>query len=161
MFDMLRPDPPSELPGQGASASTSCDRIDVWENEGGAGRREAKPPIRILIVEDDALIAVLFGKLLEDMGYDVCAIEPSEVLAVAAAARCRPDLMLVDAWLGDGSGVSAVQQILRSRFVPHVFVTGDASALKAVRPDAVTLSKPFREADLSLAIERALASRPV
>ena len=57
---------------------------------------------------------MLTGELLEQMGYDVCAIESTEADAVAAAVRCRPDLVIVDVLLGDGSGVSAVEEILRA-----------------------------------------------
>ena len=50
---------------------------------------------RVLVVEDDAMIGVLLGEMLEGMGYDVCGIEATEADAVTAAARFRPDLMIV------------------------------------------------------------------
>ena len=81
--------------------------------------------LRVLIVEDEAIIAMLFADLLVAMGHEVCAIEATEAGAVAAAVRCRPDLMIVDAHLLEGSGASAVAVILRAGFVPHVFVSGD------------------------------------
>ncbi|MDR6290737.1 MULTISPECIES: response regulator [Inquilinus] len=114
--------------------------------------------LRILLVEDEAIIAVLLAEVLEGMGYEVCAIEATEEDAVAAALRCRPDLMIVDVRLGDGSGVAAVERILRAGPVPHVFVSGDPSKVQALRPDAVVMQKPFREADLALAIQRALGA---
>ena len=114
--------------------------------------------LRILLVEDEAIIAMLLAEVLEGMGYEVCAIEATEEDAVAAAFRCRPDLMVVDVRLGDGSGVSAVEKILRAGPVPHVFVSGDPSKVQALRPDAVVMQKPFREADLALAIQRALGA---
>lgn len=111
---------------------------------------------RVLVVEDDAVIATLLAEVLEGMGHDVCAIEATEADAVAAANRCRPDLMIVDARLGDGSGVSAVEEILRAGFVPHVFVSGDALRVQALRPGALVIQKPFRESDLARAIQHAL-----
>jgi len=114
--------------------------------------------LRILLVEDEAIIAVLLAEVLEGMGYEVCAIEATEEDAVAAALRCRPDLMIVDVRLGDGSGVAAVERILRAGPVPHVFVSGDPSKLQVLRPDAVVMQKPFREADLAVAIQRALGA---
>ena len=78
--------------------------------------------LRVLVVEDDTITGMLLGELLEAMGHVVCAIESTEASAVTAAARCRPDLMIVDVHLGDGSGVSAVEEILRSGPVSHVFV---------------------------------------
>ncbi|WP_342236381.1 response regulator [Inquilinus sp. OTU3971] len=117
--------------------------------------------LRVLLVEDEAVIAMLLAEVLGGMGYEVCAIEATEADAVAAAMRCRPDLMIVDARLGAGSGVSAVETILRARPVPHVFVSGDPSSVQALRPDAVVMQKPFREADLARAIQRALGAAPV
>jgi CheY-like chemotaxis protein len=114
--------------------------------------------LRVLIVEDEAVIAMLFAEVLASMGHDVCAIEATEADAVAAAIRCRPDLMIVDARLRDGSGVSAVEKILRTGFIPHVFVSGDTFEIQAVRPSAVVIRKPFFESDLVQAIQRALGA---
>ena len=116
--------------------------------------------LNVLVVEDDALIGMLFADLLAAMGHDVCAIEATEAGAVAAAARYKPDLMIVDAQLRDGSGVSAVEEILRAGWVPHVFVSGKTSGIQAMRPDAIAIQKPFRDADLNRAIQRALAAAP-
>ena len=112
--------------------------------------------LRILVVEDNALIGMLLAEMLQEMGHEVCAIEATEAEAVAAADRCRPDLMIVDARLGDGSGVSAVERIRRGGSVPHLFISGDIWKVTALRPDAVVVQKPFREADLARAIQRAL-----
>lgn len=115
--------------------------------------------LRVLVVEDDAVIAMLLADVLAGMGYDVCAIESTEEDAVAAAARHRPDLMIVDAGLRDGCGVSAVEKILLTGFVSHLFVTGDPSAVRALRPAAIIIQKPFLESDLVRAIDRALAAQ--
>ena len=53
-------------------------------------------PLRILVVEDDAMIAMLFTEMLEGMGHDVCGSVASEAEAVAAARSLAPDLMIVD-----------------------------------------------------------------
>ena len=112
---------------------------------------------RVLVVEDDAVIAMLLSEVLAGMGHDVCAIEGTEADAVATADRCRPDLMIVDARLGEGSGVAAVEAILSGGFVPHLFVSGDALRVRALRPDALVIQKPYREADLAHAIQCAVA----
>jgi two-component system, response regulator PdtaR len=116
--------------------------------------------LRVLVVEDDVLIGMLLAETLACMGHDVRAIAATEAAAVEAAVQCRPHLMIVDVGLGDGNGVSAVEAILRSGPVPHVFVTGDTSRIQALRPDAVVVEKPFREADLAKAIQRALGATP-
>jgi two-component system, response regulator PdtaR len=111
--------------------------------------------LSVLVVEDDSLVGMLLGELLEVMGYDVCAIEATEADAVAAALQCRPDLMIVDVQLSNGSGISAVEEILRTRVIPYVFVSGDISRVKALRPGAVLMQKPYRESDLVQAIQSA------
>ena len=110
--------------------------------------------LRVLVMEDDPLIGMLLAELLEEAGYDVCAIVATEAGAVAAALRCRPDLMIVDVGLGDGSGVSAVEKISRTLSIPHVFMSGER--VQTPRPDAVFLQKPFSEPDLVRAIQRVL-----
>ena len=111
--------------------------------------------VRILIVDDDAVISGLLAETLESIGHHVCAVEATESGAVSAAARCRPDLMIVDVDLGEGNGIRAMEQILSTRPVAHVFISGER-----LRLDAETLHKPFREPDLVQAIERALAKAP-
>jgi DNA-binding NtrC family response regulator len=114
--------------------------------------------LRVLVVEDDAVIGMLLADMLAGMGYNVCAIEATEAAAVAAAHRYRPDLMIVDAWLSNGTGVSAVEEIQRTESISHIFISGDALGVKALRPDAVVIQKPFGESDLDQAIQRALAA---
>ena len=114
--------------------------------------------LRILVVEDDAMIALLLAEMFAAMGHDVCAIEATEAGAVAAAVQCRPDLMIVDARLGDESGISAMEEILHTGFVPHVFISADISTVRALKPDAVAIQKPFDESDLVRAIQRALGA---
>jgi DNA-binding NtrC family response regulator len=117
--------------------------------------------LRVLVVDDDAIIAMLLADMFAAMGHDVCAIEATEAGAVSAAVRCRPDLMIVDAQLGDGRGITAVEEILRTGFVPHVFVSGDISTVRALKPGAVAMQKPFSESDLLRAIQRALGAAAV
>lgn len=112
--------------------------------------------LRVMVVEDDVLLSEIFAEVLGGMGHDVCAIEATQAKAVAAAARCRPDLMIVDVGLGSGSGVVAVDEILLTGFVPHVFVSGDISGVQALRPNAVAIRKPFFVTSLVLAIQRAV-----
>ena len=113
-------------------------------------------PLCILVVEDDPMIGPLLAEILEDLGHFVCAVEVDAAKAVAAAARFRPDLMIVDVGLGEVSGVAAVREILRDGFVPHVFVTGDLVRNLSLGPDAVLLQKPYRGSDLVTAIARAV-----
>ena len=153
------------------------------DKHGGSARRPAKPSqklaqsradttvagggneivaaMRVLVVEDDAVIGLLLAEMLVGMGHDVCAIEATEADAVSAAGRCKPDLMIVDVGLGEGSGLSAVDTIYRSGPIPHVFVSGDVSKVRALRPSSNFIQKPYREADLARVIQQALDAVPL
>ena len=125
-----------------ACTTCQCDAVTVYN---------------ILVVEDDILIGMLLTEMLTELGNVVCAVERTEAGAVAAAARFQPDLMIVDANLSDGNGISAVETILRDQFIPHVFVTGEKLVTQRRRPGDVVIEKPFRERDLVYAMNRALA----
>ena len=116
--------------------------------------------LRVLIAEDDALIGMLLEELVTGMGHEVCATAVTEAHAVTAAIQYRPDLMIVDARLGAGSGISAVDAILRTDPEPvaHFFVSGDPGTVQARRPGAVVVRKPFRDTEIIRAIEMALAA---
>ena len=114
-------------------------------------------PLRVVIVEDDQMIAMLLEETVKDLGHTVCAIASTEAEAVALALTHQPDLMIVDAGLSEGNGVAAIDAILKTRFVAHLFVTGDARRVRALHPDAIILEKPFFLPELVAAISRALA----
>ena len=99
---------------------------------------------KILVVEDDAIIAMAMAELLTEIGHTVCAWH-------------HPDLMIVDANLREGSGIAAVIEILRTGFVPHIFVTGDSYGLPDLRPGTIVIHKPFTATDLAYAIQRSCA----
>jgi CheY-like chemotaxis protein len=112
--------------------------------------------LSVLVVEDNTVIGALLAETLAALGHNVCAIAATEAEAVSAAARCRPDLMIVDVNLASGNGIAAVETIVRARATPHVLVCCDTSGVLAWRPGAIALQKPYREYDLVRAMERAL-----
>lgn len=107
--------------------------------------------LRILLVEDDAMISEVLAELLADCGHCVCGAATTEAQAVAAAARHAPNLMLVDEHLQEGSGVSAMQTILQHSAMPDIFITGGSR--RSFPAGAVVLFKPFGKAVLVAAIE--------
>ena len=117
--------------------------------------REPMKGLRILVVEDDAIIALL-AEMLVGMGHEPCSVVATESDAVRAADQHKPNLMIVDARLSEGSGHSAVEKILRKGPMPHLFISGDIAHLQALSPSAVIIQKPFRESELHSAIQRAL-----
>jgi CheY-like chemotaxis protein len=119
-------------------------------------RKAPMTALRVLVVEDDAEIGDLLTEMLEEMGHSVCAVAATEADAVKAAAREKPDLMMVDVALGQGSGIAAMDEILRTGFVLSFFMSGNVAKVRAKRPDAAVLEKPFQEKQLKDAIEQAL-----
>lgn len=115
-------------------------------------RRERRPAgLRIVLVEDNAQISALLAELLAALGHEVCATATTEVEAVAAAARHGPDLMIVDAHLQAGSGISAMDTILRLTAMPHFFITGGP---RRIFPTGATvLLKPFSKVSLMAALD--------
>jgi len=109
---------------------------------------------RILIVEDDAFVALLLEYTLVRLGYSVCGIEYTEDAAVATAIRCCPDAMVVDVGLLQGSGIRAVDRILHQRYVPHVFISGNKLDGAGLHPFAIRLHKPFRDVDLAASLSK-------
>lgn len=116
----------------------------------GAGRRgDANPSAavrRVLIVEDEALVAMSMEQALAEAGYDVLAIVDTEGEAVAAAARLRPDIILMDIALRSGSGLSAARAIRTSSQARIVFVTGTSdrgTEAEAAELGAALIRKPF------------------
>jgi CheY-like chemotaxis protein len=112
---------------------------------------------RILVVEDELMIAMLVEDMLTDLGCSV--VGPAHALADALAlARSEPgiDAALLDVNLG-GQPVFAVADALREMGVPAIFSTGYGDAgLRDVDRGAPVLQKPFRAGDLARALNEAL-----
>lgn len=102
------------------------------------------------------MVSMLLADMLGELGHDVCGVESTESAAVITALRCRPDLMILDSSLGEGSGIAAMERIELVEAFPHFFASGDVARVRAMRPNAIVIQKPFTEADLVRAIDRAL-----
>lgn len=108
--------------------------------------------LRILLIEDDAIISKVLAELLAEIGHEVCGTAGTELEAIAAAAKHAPDLMIVDANLQGGSGVSAMNAILRLTAMPHIFMTGGSRL--SIPADVTMLHKPFGMAALKAALDK-------
>lgn len=114
--------------------------------------------LRILVVEDEALIAELIQERLTQLGADVLEVVDTGQGAIVASRWKKPDLILMDIHLKDGvSGTEAAIQIREQQSVPIIFLTGDSdweSVQKASSDDLFGyLLKPFTEAELISTIE--------
>ena len=108
-----------------------------------------------LIIEDEALLALLIEDFLRDRGYTSFHIAANEADAVAAARTRCPDLITSDVRLASGCGISAVRSICSERFIPVIFVTGSEEEVRERAPDALVVAKPFTSAMLDKALARA------
>ena len=117
--------------------------------------------IRILIVEDEPIIAADLTDRLTDMGFGVAGQCDSGEEAIALVQQLAPDLVLMDVQLsGQLDGIEATKKILEKQVIPVIFLTSNSdeatfARAKATLP-AAFLSKPFRGKDLKHAIELAI-----
>jgi DNA-directed RNA polymerase specialized sigma24 family protein/CheY-like chemotaxis protein len=114
---------------------------------------------RVLIIEDEPVIAMDLNDLVIGAGHEVCAVETTASGAVAAANRERPNLVLADIQLADGSsGIDAVKEILSSFEVPVIFITAFPDRLlTGERPEPTFLiTKPYSPDMVRAAVSQAL-----
>jgi diguanylate cyclase (GGDEF)-like protein/PAS domain S-box-containing protein len=96
---------------------------------------------RILVVEDEPVVALDLREILEEMGYEVCSICNSLQSAIQAVEQLNPSLVLMDIHLeGDGDGIDACDVIYQRWKLPVIFLTAFADDKTVKRAAA---SKPF------------------
>jgi CheY-like chemotaxis protein len=111
---------------------------------------------RILIVEDETMIAMMIEDFLQELGWDVVGLVGTAERALASAQDADIDAALLDVNLV-GHDTFAVADLLRKRQVPFVFATGYGSGGIADRFQGVpTLTKPFQRDELARALGRAM-----
>jgi CheY-like chemotaxis protein len=114
-------------------------------------------PARVLLVEDEALIALMLEDMLESMGCAVTALAPRVQLGVALAESGDFDLAMLDVNVA-GENVEPVADILARRGIPFIFATGYGEAGVPLRHrERPVVAKPFRSEQLESAIKKALA----
>jgi DNA-binding LytR/AlgR family response regulator len=119
--------------------------------------------IRILIVEDEFIIAEDLKLQLEKLGYSVTGIAKSYEKALSLISENEPDLLLVDIKLkGDKDGIDLVTTVQEKHDFPFIFLTSHADKntverAKKVHPNGY-LIKPFEREDLYTSIEIAFAN---
>lgn len=104
--------------------------------------------MRVVVVEDEALIAMALQASLAAMGYEVCAVAHSAAEANEAVAAHRPDLLTCDVDLGPGgSGVEVAAKAYEEWGIRTLFISGniDAALIQSTRPIRPLgyLAKPF------------------
>ena len=116
---------------------------------------------RILIVEDENLVAWNIRNMLVSLGYEASAVVSTGEMAIQKARETHPHLVLMDIVLkGEMDGIAAAQEIWEEFSIPVVYLTAyaDETTLeraKVTRPFGYLL-KPFEEKELQSTIEMAL-----
>lgn len=115
----------------------------------------------ILVLEDEAIVAMELESQLTEFGYRVLGPVATTQQALALAERFTPDLLLADIRLGNGEEGTTVAAILRDRFgVPTLYLSAHSDPVTVERALAADpfgfLTKPFRAADLRTCIAAAL-----
>jgi signal transduction histidine kinase/DNA-binding NarL/FixJ family response regulator len=118
-------------------------------------------PARILVVEDESIVALDLQSSLEHLGYEVVGTAATGEDAVRIAAERTPDLVLMDIQLrGAMDGTAAADEIRRRLRIPVVYLTAysDESTLQRAQVSEPFgyLLKPFAERDLQVTIQMAL-----
>lgn len=116
---------------------------------------------RILVVEDEAIVALDIQSRLRNLGYSVARAVPSGEAAIEAARELQPDLILMDIMLeGEVDGISAAGRIRERQQIPIIYLTAYADEQTLQRAKATDpfgyIIKPFEDRELAINIEMAL-----
>lgn len=119
---------------------------------------------KILIVEDESLVARDIGQQLLKLGYEPVAEARRAEAAILLAGQLQPDLVLMDIRLaGEMDGLTAAQNIRDRYSIPVVFLTALAGDLIDTQANPTELfnciNKPFGEQELQTAVEMALCKQ--
>ena len=108
--------------------------------------------MRILLVEDEPLIALDLENILERLGHEVVGVAETRDEAVRLAEDEHPDAALVDIKLRDGfTGIETVRRLTEDFGLYCAFVTGNPEQITAL--GAVVVAKPYTVAAIDAAIQ--------
>jgi PAS domain S-box-containing protein len=121
---------------------------------------------RVLIVEDEAIIAEDLRQTLEWLGYGIFGVVRSGDAAIEAMKDATPDLVLMDIRIrGQMDGIDTARELQARASVPIIYLTSHSDETTLARAKTTAphgyLLKPFSDRDLRTAIEVALAKHSV
>lgn len=113
----------------------------------GTGNAAAGAGLRILVVEDEALIALELESLLDDLGHVTVGIAGTSAEAIALGRTMAPDVALVDIHLVDGpTGIEVARALSEDRRTTVVFMTANAKRIPRDFAGAIgVIAKPYSE----------------
>jgi CheY-like chemotaxis protein len=118
---------------------------------------------RVMILEDEPLVALELQMIIEEMGLTVSAVLDNEADALDEAKNNPPDLIIADIQLRRGNGLSAAEAIAQGkgsgeRRLPVIVVSGNQNMVRPDQFDRVRfLAKPFNDEALRRAVAEAMA----
>ncbi len=124
------------------------------------GAGDEMPKIKILVVEDESLVAKDIQNMLRGLGYEVLDVLSTGEEAIAAFGRFDPDLVLMDIVLkGEIDGIAAAEKIWETYGIPVIYLTAYADETTLARAKVTEpfgyILKPFDERELQTTIEMA------
>ena len=150
---------------EGFSVAEVAEILDIPESDLAAEVEDARVAVAeqlrsdVLVIEDEAIIALHISSILKTIGHHVVGVARTHREAVELAQRENVELVLADISLADGSsGIDAVKEILADVEVPVIFVTAfPERLLTGERPEPTfLLTKPFEPIMLTTTIAQAL-----
>lgn len=142
----------------GAIMGVSADEAATLAEAGIAAIRD-ETRSRVMIIEDEPIIAMDLQGIIEELGHECVGIADTRTTAAALASETQPDLVLADIQLADGSsGIDAVRDLLAERSMPVIFITAyPERLLTGTRPEPTFLiAKPFKRSQVEASVSQAL-----
>jgi DNA-binding response OmpR family regulator len=109
--------------------------------------------LKVLLVEDEPLITLLYEQMLETTEFDLVAVAPCNSRALIWLQANRPDLAIVDFFLADGP-CAAVMTRLEHMGIPFIVVTAFGDSVPDHVPAERRIKKPIRGRHLTGALRR-------
>lgn len=114
---------------------------------------------KVLIVEDELILAMVNRKMIENLGYTSLAIATNGKEALHITVEFQPDLILMDIMIeGDLDGIETAERIRESFDIPILFITGNSDEAIKGRAEQITnsafLVKPVNQNMLQSFIEK-------
>lgn len=122
------------------------------------GVQAAETGQTLMIVEDEALVALVLRDALDDAGYNVLDLTTRHATAMEVAKASKPDLALVNIQLAGGDDGIELAVQLKALHIPVVFISGQISRARSANTVAIaSMPKPYDASEMVLAVAYLLA----
>lgn len=120
--------------------------------------QDGKKPETLMIVEDDALVAIVLRDELQDAGYNLLDLTDRQDEALQVAKAEKPHLALVNIALAGGDDGIELSEHLKAMGIPVLLISGQASRASSARTVAIgSMPKPYNAAEMVVAVAYLLA----